>query len=308
MKLIRKELISFKGFVWVSNDTNIMKTVFGINSRSFKTFMEISEYPDIHMFNKGNFLQRFQANKKQSYFNKVAWSNLDVLALMTNTLLEYYGGFVDPKPALIHLPMTVDLERFSNPIPNSLELKKPYLAFVGNMDNSKDGVDVLINSFHLISNKFKDFNLYLIGSWNYDTPLHLDLIKDLKLEDRVFWMGEFPRDIIPSILTNASLLVMPRPQSKQAQGGFPTKLGEYLASSVPVCATTVGEIPDYLEDNFSVFFAKPGSVNSFANAMERALANPELSKKVGLEGRKVAEQQFNKDIQAKMLYDFLKTI
>ncbi len=59
------------------------------------------------------------------------------------------------------------------------------------------------------------------------------------------------------------------PDSKQAQGGFPTKLGEYLATGNPVCATTVGEIPDYLVDGESVYFAVPGSVDSFADAMLR---------------------------------------
>ena len=121
-------------------------------------------------------------------------------------------------------------------------------------------------------------------------------------------MGEFSREKIPSFLQNASLLLLPRPDSKQAQGGFPTKLGEYLASGVPVCATTVGEIPNYLTNNESVFFAEPGSIDSFANAMDRALSNPELAKKVGLAGRKVAETHFNKDIQAKILYEFLQSL
>jgi glycosyltransferase involved in cell wall biosynthesis len=60
-----------------------------------------------------------------------------------------------------------------------------------------------------------------------------------------------------------------------------------------------------LVDNESVFFAEPGSVASFAAAMDRALSNPILAKNVGLNGRKVAEKEFNKDVQAKILYDFL---
>jgi glycosyltransferase involved in cell wall biosynthesis len=125
---------------------------------------------------------------------------------------------------------------------------------------------------------------------------------------KVFWMKEYPRDSIPSILKNASLLVLPRPASKQAQGGFPTKLGEYLATGNPVCSTTVGEISDYLVDGESVYFAEPGSVESFAGAMERALSDPIKAREVGLNGRKVAEKYFNKDIQAKILYDFLMKI
>ena len=124
----------------------------------------------------------------------------------------------------------------------------------------------------------------------------------------MFWKGEFSRDKIPAIIKNASLLALPRPDSKQAQGGFPTKLGEYLATGNPVCATTVGEIPDYLIDDESIYFAEPGSINSFADAMKRALSNPLKAKRIGTNGRKVAETHFNKDIQAKKLYDFLSSL
>ena len=274
-------------------------------STNFKLFLEMSEFLDIHKHNKGNFLQRWQGNKRQRYFEKKSLPVYDGLALMTNTLVKHYESFPDPEPKLLHLPMTVDMERFNkhtDPLP---DFRKPYIAFVGVMNDAKDGVSLLVKSFKELSNKFSNYNLYLIGGWNYDTPIHLNLIKKLGLEDRVEWKGEFQRDLIPAIINNADLLVLPRPDSKQAQGGFPTKLGEYLATGNPVCATRVGEIPDYLTDNESVFFAEPGSISSFAEAMDRALSNPELAKTVGLNGRKVAEKEFNKEIQAKKLYDFL---
>ena len=282
-----------------------MKQSFVELHTNFKLFLEMSEFLDIHKHNKGNFLQRWQGNKRQRYFEKKSLPVYDGLALMTNTLVKHYESFPDPEPKLLHLPMTVDMERFNkhtDPLP---DFRKPYIAFVGVMNDAKDGVSLLVKSFKELSNKFSNYNLYLIGGWNYDTPIHLNLIKKLGLEDRVEWKGEFQRDLIPAIINNADLLVLPRPDSKQAQGGFPTKLGEYLATGNPVCATRVGEIPDYLTDNESVFFAEPGSISSFAEAMDRAMSNPELAKTVGLNGRKVAEKEFNKEIQAKKLYDFL---
>ena len=75
---------------------------------------------------------------------------------------------------------------------------------------------------------------------------------------------------------------------------------------MPVCATTVGEIPDYLVDNKSVYFAKPGSVDSFALAMHNALKDSVKANEVGQQGKNVAETFFNKNIQSKILYNFLK--
>jgi glycosyltransferase involved in cell wall biosynthesis len=247
-----------------------------------------------------------EADKRQLFFEQTAYFAYEGLALMTKTLFNHYQSFPKPGPKLLHLPMTVDLERFSDKVEQLESFKSPYIAFVGVMSDTKDGVSILIKAFTKITRDFPAYKLYLIGRWNYDTPIHVQLIKDLRLQEKVFWKGEYSRDQIPAIINNATLLALPRPDSKQAQGGFPTKLGEYLATGNPVCATTVGEIPDYLTDGKSVYFAEPGSVDSFADAMRRALSNPEEAKQIGSNGRKVAEKYFNKDIQAKLLHNFLK--
>ena len=269
-------------------------------------FLEVSEFFDIYRYNKGNILQRLKGFNRQKYFENKAINSYDGLAFMTKTLLLYYKKYMKHGPKPLHLPMTVDLDRFNKDVDALVEFKKPYVAFVGIMDDAKDGVNVLIKAFHEIAKDYPKLKLYLVGGWNYDTPAHQELIKELELKNRVFWVGEYPRDTIPSIICNAKLLVLPRPDSKQAQGGFPTKLGEYLATGVPVCATTVGEIPDYLVNNQSVYFAKPGSVKSFVNAMSNALKNDEKANYVGEQGKKVAELYFNKKTQSNTLYSFLK--
>lgn len=273
-----------------------------------KMFIEMSEFLDIHRFNKGNFLQRWQGDAKLRLFEEKAYFAYDGMALMTQTLVKYYQAFPKPQPKLLHLPMTVDLERFEGHIEPLPEFQSPYIAYVGVMNDAKDGLSNLIKAFNSIKDKFASHKVYLVGSWHYDTPIHLQLIKHFGLEERVFWMKEYSRDQILNIICNADLLVLPRPDSKQAQGGFPTKLGEYLATGIPVCATRVGEIPNYLTNNESVFFAEPGSIESFAEAMERALGDYENAKRVGANGRKVAEEHFNKDVQARKLMRFLEEL
>lgn len=110
------------------------------------------------------------------------------------------------------------------------------------------------------------------------------IIQELGLTERVHFVGVLNREQIPPFLCQASLLALSRPDSHQAQGGFQTKLGEYLATGNPVCVTKIGEISDYLEDNISAFMADPGSVDSFADAMDRALRDLENARKVGLHG------------------------
>jgi len=306
-KRLKKEVESFNGILWTENDLMIWKMVSAISDKSFKLISEMSEFLDIYQYNKGNALQRRKAGAKQAYFENTYLYKLDGFVLMTKTLMKHYSTF-SKHPPLLHLPMTVDLERFQKQEKALTEFKQPYVAFVGVMNDAKDGVNILIEAFHQISKDHPNLNLYLVGGWNYDTPAHQKRIKELNLEDRIHWTGTYPRNSIPAIIGNAKLLALPRPDSKQAQGGFPTKLGEYLATGVPVCATTVGEIPDYLENHKSVFFAKPGSVDSFALAMQYALKDTVEANKVGEQGKNVAEVHFNKNKQSKTLYNFLNEL
>lgn len=306
-KKVKKELIYFDGIVWPENDLSIWKMIDSIANKSFKVISEMSEFLDIHHYNKGNALQKRSGDAMKTYFESTYIKNLDALVLMTKTLVKHYSSF-DKHPPLLHLPMTVDLERFQKKNNVATEFKSPYIAFVGVMNDAKDGVNILIESFYKISKEYPKLNLYLVGGWNYDTPAHQKRIKELKLEQRIKWVGEYPRDSIPAIIGNAKLLALPRPDSKQAEGGFSTKLGEYLATGIPVCATTVGEIPDYLVDHKSVYFAEPGSIDSFADALHNALKDDEQAKKIGQQGKKVAELYFNKNIQSKILYNFLKQL
>ena len=310
----KKELYSFidkiePEIIWLASDYISTKYLLAKHDISrYCLFIEQSEFLDIHRIQKTNLLRTFLLDRQQKYFENIVLGKLDGLALMTKKLMAHYSSNFPIQVPLLHLPMTVDLARFAETAQKPAELDTSYISFVGVMNNIKDGVDILIAAFSKISDSFPNHKLYLIGPWQPDSIGHEKQIKSLNLQDRVFWLGTYPREAIPGILKNSELLVLPRPNSKQAEGGFPTKLGEYLASSVPVCATRVGEIPDYLEDEKTVFFAEPDSIDSFSNAIKRALSNQQLAAQVGAQGRLVAEREFNAEIQSQKLYEYFEKI
>lgn len=284
-------------FVWLDTGANVVKVGIKLfkSNPNIKYFHERSEYSWIAPTNK-DLHEKYLKN----FLPKIS-----ILALMTHTLIDYYKEFVGKKTKIIHVPMTVDFSRFTN-FNEQLPCKKPYIAYCGGMFNIKDGVSILIKSFINIMNEFPDLSLYLAGPCIplEDYKMQQRIIKEASAEERIIYLGIIDRDLIPSFLYNANVLALARPASKQAEGGFPTKLGEYLATGKPVCVTKVGEIEHYLEDRVSAFLAEPGSISSFANSLKAALTDNK-SKEIGLLGKEVAYKHFDKIKQTEKLYKYL---
>ncbi|MFZ2340219.1 MAG: glycosyltransferase family 4 protein [Bacteroidales bacterium] len=268
---------------------------------------EINEYNDIWDIHATNYLQRSRNRKFNALLTQGIFTRLDICLVMTDVLLKHYSSFPHLKQgiAFLKVPMTVDLKRFNNPEVIDY-LHQPYIAYCGSGGFFTNGVDILIRSFAVLSEEFPDTKLYIAAFWGQDGPKMLELIKETGMTERIIYLGSLPRESIPSFLHGAEVLALPRPDSRQAQGGFPTKLGEYLASGRPVCVTKVGEIPAYLQNNESAFLSEPGNIESYVDSLRIALTNRSLAKRVGENGRKVAETVFNMEIQARHIADLLK--
>lgn len=102
------------------------------------------------------------------------------------------------------------------------------------------------------------------------------------------------------------MLVLARPNNKQSEAGFPTKLGEYLATGKPVVVTRVGEIPEYLEDQVNAFIANPGDAGNFALKMKQVMLNYDKALNIGHAGRQLAHTTFNSTFQGNELAGWLK--
>ena len=210
-----------------------------------------------------------------------------------STHLKTYFESIGVDSSRVHIiNMTVDRSRFKNLKRTNTER---YIAYCGKATNNKDGVDELIKAFALTSSKHSDVKLYIIGTPpnKSDESGNLELVKRLGISDKVKFVGAVSADDMPQILKNAEVLALDRPDNIQAKYGFPTKLGEYLLTGNPVVITSVGDIPLFLRDGYSVLLAEPNSPNSFSAKLNWALENPDKSHRIGEEGRKIAELEFD---------------
>lgn len=305
---LRRFFKSNYDFIWLTNDANILDAFIKYYKLiKGKSIIELNEFNDMYLEEGqfGNFLQKKKAKEFNKYFLN-AINKIDLFAVMTQILIKHYKPMAKNDAKFFHFPMTVNMSRFTT-ISDTNIYKKPYIAYTGTFNNKKDGVDILIHSFAKISKIYTGYHLYLAGFYHYDVQKQKELINKYELNDRITYIGTLNKFQVPEFIQNAKLLVLSRPDSHQAKGGFPTKLGEYLATGVPVCVTKVGEIPNYLEDNVSAFMAEPGSIDSFADALQRALSNIENANRIGLNGKKVAAEHFSIDVQIEKLCSFFNS-
>ena len=202
--------------------------------------------------------------------------------------------------------MTVDSKRFENLIKQG-DVEK-YIAYCGNVSNSKDGVDELIKSFALVAKKHDDVKLYIIGKLPPITDAPNDirlLVETLGIKDRVVFTGLVDYNEMPQLLKNAVALALARPNSLQAKHGFPTKLGEYLLTENPVVITDVGDMHLFLKNGESALIAEERNTVDFANKLCWILEHPKEAEEIGRKGKEVALQSFNADIETKKLVDII---
>ena len=269
-----------------------------------KIVNERSEYPFVLM--SKNYLKRFFA---PLYVN-TAYKMLDGMILMTKPLMEYYKPLVGRKCRFIEVPMTVDSNRFSTVVCGGKNpCNSKYIAYCGNMGGNKDGLKNLLASFSIVEQRGLPLTLLLIGGTNnkqeYDELICLN--KQLGNKHVVFY-GKAERDDIPELLKGATMLVLARPSSLQSSGGFPTKLGEYLCTGLPVVVTSVGDIPYYLKDRQNAYVVSPDDNTAFADAICYVWNHPEEAMIVGKKGQELAMTIFNGEYQARRIEAFLKEV
>lgn len=265
------------------------------NRKDITVFQELTEHPAVGKMSRLPFY---------SYKNYFKWAQkIDGVFVMTNALRQSFIAYGIKEDKVHVINMVVDNKRFDDV--NTQKEGKPYIGYCGNASNTKDGVDDLIRAFAIISYKFHDIRLRIIGPKPQLGSINDKLVKELNIVDRVDFIGSVPPSAIPQLLVNAQIVALARPSSLQNKYGFPSKLGEYLLSGNPVCVTAVGDIPLFLTHKVSALLSPCGDYKAFARNLEWCLDNFSEAKQIGQRGRAVALQNFNYLIETKKMINII---
>lgn len=252
----------------------------------------------------------FRVNKFHTKLIKFRLKMFDKFIVITKELRKFYTDITNKQnDAIFLLPMTIDIDRYKNIL--NEDSKLAYIAVVFGTHN-RDGLFSSIKAYqkYLLITKKTPYKLLLIGDFEGLCKSHpecnqiVDYIRDNALDNNVIFKGLISIQDIPHMLINAKcLLTTPL---KYVSGGFPTKLGEYLLSGVPVIATSAGEISEYLTHNENILLSPVEDYEDIAQKILFVQENNVEAQKIAKAGKRVAERVFNADYYIDDLIPFLK--
>ncbi|WP_288955306.1 glycosyltransferase family 4 protein [uncultured Polaribacter sp.] len=123
------------------------------------------------------------------------------------------------------------------------EAFEPFIFTFGRLEKDK-GFDLLINAFAKLNRN--NLKLYIAGNGSKEKELH-KLAKELKIDERVVFLGRIRQDEIAKFSCKAKINVIP-----SRRESFGIVVLEALASKRPLLATNVGGIPEIVRPGFGV--------------------------------------------------------
>ena len=265
------------------------------------------------IFEKAEYTKTYREQKSLKWFLMrlfiLPWlyRMFDGIFVISDALAAFYSTMTRASCIISKVNMSVDFSRFIEIIDD--EKREEYIFYAGSLSEKKDGVETLVKAFSKISSRYPKLKLKIAAHKSGDAYHRLcSLSKELDIEQKIEYLGFLSPQQISNLMQRAKLLVLPRPDSLQAQGGFPSKLGEYLASKTPVIATSVGDIPKLLSDEELTLIPTTNIEHNLEQAIEKVLGDyPTVLLKAEY-GYIKAKEIFSIETTSKQFADFINKL
>lgn len=180
------------------------------------------------------------------------------------------------------------------------------IGFVGRLMPEK-GLDELLDAYAKLKKSNPELKLKIFGEEIYDSKRkgkytsHLKnkaaiLAQKLSIDSDKLDIGlEFCGHVFPqqSIYEQIDLLILP-----SYQEAFPMVILEAASSGVPVIASNVGGVSEFISEGKSGFMIPPKNSDKLAEKIDYVLKNPDIVKECVKNARKLVEEKFTAKINS----------
>jgi len=143
------------------------------------------------------------------------------------------------------------------------------IIFVGRLEPVK-GLKYLMESMAILKSSEKNLKLLVVGDGIECQKLKL-LVKTLKLEETVVFIGKIINAKIPEYLSASDIFVLP-----SLSEGFPVVLLEAMSSGLPIIATKVKGLGEIIEEGTNGFLVTPKNSEELADKISLLVNNETL--------------------------------
>lgn len=179
-----------------------------------------------------------------------------------------------------------------------------YITTIASIEQRK-GIVELIQSFSLISSKYKDIKLLIVGKDRTTKQEYLNLVKQeiirLKLDKSVILYGE--SQLIKEIMQISELFLL-----KSAWEGLSRVLLEAMACGKAIIASNGGGNKEQVLNNINGYTTDFEDITGFAGDIDTCLQDKSLIDKFQITSRKLAEEKFDIKITTKKIEDLYNSI
>jgi glycosyltransferase involved in cell wall biosynthesis len=148
---------------------------------------------------------------------------------------------------------------------------------VARLDDERKGIRDFLRAAAVAGQEVPSLRFLIVGE-GVQRPAYEALASELGISDRVTFAGW--RSDVPRLLDAMDVFVMP----SHFEGG-PTSVIEAMAMARPVIATSVGMVPEIIEEGVSGVTVAPGDVQAMAQALCGLAANDRMRDEIGINAR-----------------------
>ncbi|ACN17228.1 glucosyl transferase family protein [Desulforapulum autotrophicum HRM2] len=169
----------------------------------------------------------------------------------------------------------------------------PYRILTVARITEKKGLETVYRALALLRDRGIDFRHTLIGEGD-DRDKIVGLIESLDLGGRTTLCGTMTHEQVIDYYAQSDIFVLGcQVAANGDRDGIPNVMAESMAMNLPVVATNVSGLPEFLEDGVTGLMVEPKDPERLSRAMERLLTDQALRQRVTAAARTRVEKNFN---------------
>lgn len=196
------------------------------------------------------------------------------------------------------IPIPIDTYKYKTK--ENFDFEKPSIVYVGGSAKWQ-GLEYLIKSLSMLNSTNATLTLYT----NIIPEDIKNGIQKEKEKDKIH-QNFLPHEDLIKVLPTYDIFAIPRPSNIVTETTTPIKLMEAMACGMPIVATDVGGINEFVKHKEHGYLVEPGNSEALAEGVMEVIENPKLARKMGENARKFAEEKFDYKVVSKQIKDVIE--